>query len=262
MKHADHCIINANDYEFLDFGCSAGGSLDRYGKMFKADGKGLGLDINPEKVRLTKEKGYNAEVCDITKLQLNAKIRFGIMHHFLEHIPSMYDVDKIVRKACSVVSDFVLIRQPYFDADPYLFSHGFKFFWSNWRGHPNNMTLLEFQNILMPMVSEGLIRRFSLYGLYPVTSSKDPAIHNLDSKIDQHEWNIEEHSLKEEINFSIPVYKEVMAILDVSGNATYKIESKLKPSEKFFASDTGIIQTTKHGDNMGFIGIIKKLSHY
>ncbi len=240
MAEVDTCFIDSRNYEFFDFGCSAGGSLERYGKMFQAEGKGLGLDINPQKVKLTKEKGFNAEVCDITKLQLSSKVRFCIMHHFLEHVPSVHDVNKIVRKACSVADDFVLIRQPYFDADPYLFSHGFKFFWSHWRGHPNNMTLLELHNMLMPMASEGLIKRFSLYGLYLVTSSEDAAIHNLDSKIDQHEWNVEEHSQKKIIDFTIPVYREVMAIIDLSGNATEIIEGRIKPPVKFFTSDSSI----------------------
>ena len=238
MGNADTDLVSVSDYEFLDFGCSAGASLERYGKMFKAEGKGLGLDIKPEKVRLTKEKGFNAEVCDITKLQLNDKVRFGIMHHFLEHIPSVQDVNIIVNKACSVIDDFLLIRQPYYDADPYLFSHGLKFFWSNWGGHPNHMTLLEFHNMLMPMVTEGLIKRFSLYGLYPVTSSEATTIHNLDSKMDQHTWNNEEHTPKRIIEFTIPVYREVLAIIDLSGNATEKVESKLKPATKFFTSDS------------------------
>lgn len=101
--------------------------------MFQAEGKGLGLDINPEKVRLAKEKGFDAQVCDITKLQLNDKIKFGVMHHFLEHIPSIQEVNIIVNKASAVIDDFLLIRQSYYDADPYLFSNGFKFYWSNWR---------------------------------------------------------------------------------------------------------------------------------
>jgi SAM-dependent methyltransferase len=237
MNDIDKGFINASDFDFLDFGCSAGGSLERYGKMFQAEGKGLGLDISSEKVRLTKEKGFNAEVCDITKLQLTDKIRFGVMHHFLEHIPSIQDVNLIVKKACSVIDDFLIIRQPYYDADPYLFSQGFKFFWSDWKGHPNHMTLLEFHNILMPMVSEGLIKGFSLYGMYPVTSSEDSTIHNIDSKIDQHDWKAGEHTPKKNIEFTIPVYREVMAIVDLSGNATEQVEEKLKPHVKFFSSD-------------------------
>ena len=235
-------ISNADEYEFLDFGCSAGGSLELYGNMFQAEGKGLGLDINPEKVRLTKEKGYNAQVCDITKLQLNNKIKFGVMNHFLEHIPNIQDVNIIVKKACSIIDDFLLIRQPYYDADPYLFSNGFKFYWSNWRGHPNHMTLLEFHNMLMPLVTEGLIKSFSLYGMSPVTSSEDSAIHNIDSMIDQHGWNKKEHTPKRNIEFSIPVYKEVLAIVDLSGNSTDKVISKLKPFVKLYSSDN---ETTK-----------------
>ena len=73
MNDSKNYYIDTKDYEFLDFGCSAGGSLSTYGKMFQAKNKGLGLDIDPEKVRLTREKGFNAEVCDITKLQLSAR---------------------------------------------------------------------------------------------------------------------------------------------------------------------------------------------
>ncbi len=233
-------IIDANGYEFVDFGCSGGGSLERYGKMFQAEGKGLGLDINPEKIKLTTEKGFDAIACDITKIQLNANVRFGIMHHFLEHIPNIQDVNEIVKKACTIVDDFLLIRQPYYDADPYLFEHGLKLFWSNWRGHPNHMTQLEFHNMLMPMVSDGQIMNFSLYGLHPVTSSQDPNIHNLDSEIDQHEWKADKHSNKKNIDFTVPIYKELVAIVDISGNATNRIESILNPHEKFFSSNHGV----------------------
>lgn len=236
MGNENTYLIDASKYEFLDFGCSAGASLERYGKMFNAEMKGLGLDISPEKVKLTIEKGFDAKICDITKLQLNAKVRFGVMHHFLEHIPSIQDVSIIIKKACFVIDEFLIIRQPYFEADSYLFSHGLKLFWSNWKGHANHMTLLEFHNILMPMVNDGQIKSFSLYGLYPITGSEDLNVHNLDSEIDQHEWINGKHSNKKIIDFTVPVYKEVLAIIDISGNATRQIESIFKPPEKFFSS--------------------------
>jgi len=125
--------MNLKKYDFIDFGCSAGSSLKIYGKMFGVHKKrGLGLDINKKKVKLTLEKGFKAKVCDVTKIKLIKKVRFSIMSHFLEHIPSINDVKKIVEKACFISEEFLLIRQPYFDADPYLFSKGFKFYWSNW----------------------------------------------------------------------------------------------------------------------------------
>lgn len=156
------------------------------------------------------------------------------MNHFLEHIPSIKDVEKIIIQACNVIDDFLLIRQPYFDADSYLFTHGLKFYWSNWKGHPNHMTLLEFHNILMPMVLDGQIKKLSMYGLSPVFSSKDLCIHNLDSEVDQHRWDPDKHSSKKIVNFSIPIYKEVLAIVDLDGNTTHRVKSLIETKEKLF----------------------------
>ncbi len=231
--------LDTSQYEFLDFGCSAGGSLERYGRIFGVEKKGLGLDINPDKVNETRRKGYDAEVCDITKIQLSKKIRFGVMHHFLEHIPSMSDVKAITEQACSVIDEFLLIRQPFFDADAYLFSHGYKLYWSDWKGHPNHMTLLEFHNILAPMVDSNKISGFALYGLYPIENSADTSVHNLDSGIDQHEWEEGVHSTKKIMDFTIPIYKEVMAIVDINGDALNKIENIFKPPKKFYEYKNG-----------------------
>jgi hypothetical protein len=179
--------LRDNQYDFIDFGCSSGGSIEYYQKMFGA--KGLGIDIDPKKVKSSTEKGFNAIVCDITKIELEKKISFGIMSHFLEHISSIKHVKIIVEKACSVINEFLIIRQPYFDADHYLFTNGFKFYWSDWTGHPNHMTLLEFYNILKPLKDSNLLKEFSFYGLNPVIDSNNDAIHNLDSPTDQHHWN-------------------------------------------------------------------------
>ena len=179
--------LKDNQYDFIDFGCSSGGSIEHYEKMFGA--KGLGLDIDPKKVKSSIEKGFDAVVCDITKIQLEKKVKFGTMSHFCEHIPSIKDVKIIIEKACSVIDEFLIIRQPYFDADHYLFTNGFKFYWSNWTGHPNHMTLLEFYNILKPLKDSNKLKEFSFYGLTPIIDSNNDAIHNLDSPTDQHQWN-------------------------------------------------------------------------
>ena len=51
---------------------------------------------------------------------------------------------------------------------------------------------------------------------------------------DQHNWVNGEHPPKQTIDFTIPVFKEVLAIIDLSGNATKKLESMIKPDFKFF----------------------------
>ncbi len=247
-----------NQYDFLDFGCSSGGSIEHYEKIFRA--KGLGLDIDPKKVKLSIQKGFDAIVlditkielkqkvrfgimshflepiqrifdaivCNITKIELKQKVRFGIMSHFLEHIPSINDVKILIEKACSVIDEFLIIRQPYFDADHYLFTNGFKFFWSDWTGHPNHMTLLNFYNILKPLKDNNKLKEFSFYALYPVIDSNDDAIHNLDSQTDQHEWSKKKHSAKNYIKFSIPIYKEILVVVDLNGSSTEQVISKFK----------------------------------
>ncbi|MFQ5759765.1 MAG: hypothetical protein ACE5HM_02195, partial [Acidiferrobacterales bacterium] len=175
--------LDPEQYEFLDFGCSAGGSLERYRRFFKVHGKGLGLDVDPEKVRLANSKGQDAVLCDIRELKLMGRTRFILMSHFLEHIQSMADVRKIVHLSCHAAREFVFIRQPYFDADPYLFRLGLKLFWSNWTGHPNNMTLLELHNLLTPLFQANKVNRFCLYGLARIFNSWSSEVHNIDSLI-------------------------------------------------------------------------------
>ena len=218
--------LRDNQYDFIDFGCSSGRSIEHYEKMFGA--KGLGLDIDPKKVKSSNEKGFDTVVCDITKIELEKKIRFGIMSHFLEHISSIKHVKIIVEKARSVIGEFLIIRQPYFDADHYLFTKGFKFYWSDWTGHPNHMTLLEFYNILKPLKDSNKLKEFSFYGLNPVIDSNNDAIHNLDSTADQHQWNKQKHSVKNYIKFSIPIYKEILVIVDLNGSSMAQVVSKFK----------------------------------
>ncbi len=250
--------LRNNQYDFLDFGCSSGGSIEHYEKIFRA--KGLGLDIDPKKVKLSIQKGFDAIVFDITKIEIKQKVRLGIMSyflkhiqsifdsivfditkielkqkvrfcimsHFLEHIPSIKNVKILIEKACFVIDEFLIIRQPYFDADHYLFINGFKFFWSDWTGHSNHMTLLNFYNILKPLKDNNKLKKFSFYGLHPVIDSNNDAIHNLDSPTNQHAWNKQKHSVKNYIKFSIPIYKEILVIVDLNGSSTEQVISKFK----------------------------------
>ena len=41
--------LRDNQYDFVDFGCSSGGSIEHYEKMFEA--KGLDLDIDLKKIK-------------------------------------------------------------------------------------------------------------------------------------------------------------------------------------------------------------------
>lgn len=228
--------VDVSDYEYLDFGCSAGGSLERYGRLFRAKGKGLGLDLDPDKVERTRAAGFDAEVCDLTTLQVSGQVRFATMAHFLEHVPDVGDVAAIVRNATRCAREFVFIRQPYFDADSYLFQHGLKLYWSHWSGHPNNMTMLELHNLLEPLHASGAIQRYTLWGVNPIRDSGSDFIHNLDTTVNQHHWDEEKHSLKRHVVFTEPVFQETMAILDVDGKSTAGIERIFHQAHKVYDS--------------------------
>jgi hypothetical protein len=135
------------------------------------------------------------------------------MSHFLEHVPSLIDVRKIIRSACLVSDEFVLIQQPYFDADGYLFDLGLKLYWSSWNGHPNHMTRLEMLNILRIVAPATGVKRFFIGARYPIRSSNAREIHPLLSPAEQVEWSLSKHGKKSSIRFDRVVFRELFAIL-------------------------------------------------
>ena len=57
-------------YDFLDFGCSTGGSIS-FAQKYLGGSHGLGLDINSEKVKLTQANGFDAISEDILSINAN-----------------------------------------------------------------------------------------------------------------------------------------------------------------------------------------------
>ena len=77
--------IDISQYDFLDFGCSTGGSM-RFGQQRLGGKRGLGIDIDEQKVAATRMAGYDAECVDLTDpKRFSGKVRFTILSHFLEH---------------------------------------------------------------------------------------------------------------------------------------------------------------------------------
>ena len=116
--------VDFRNYDFVDFGCGQGGSIDAAERMFGGR-RGIGLDIDSRKVDAVRMAGYEARVCDVTKISSKANsVRFVMMSHFLEHLPGRNDAVACIKSACNLAREFVFIQQPYFDADGYLFVTG------------------------------------------------------------------------------------------------------------------------------------------
>ena len=184
-------LVDLKAFDFIDFGCSAGGSIDWARRRFGGR-RGLGVDINPDKVAAARAAGFEAVVADGARLdQFTGKVRFATMIHFLEHLPSIEAARKVVGTALSISRDFLYVRQPWFDSDGALMRQGLKLYWSHWRGHPLPMTSLQAYALFEDLRKTGRCARFAIYGRTPIVSSDDPAVLPLSAPSDSHQYEPE-----------------------------------------------------------------------
>lgn len=209
-------LMVEKEYRFFDFGCSKGYGIDYAYQVFDDARSGLGLDISENKIELARENGHDAVVFDILMIPDRKLVEFVTISHFLEHLPSVKIADQFLRKAVTVARQFVFIRQPFFDADGYLAQQGLKLYWSDWRGHPNKMTSLDFYLCLNKMKSEGLLSGFSINFTNKVTSSAHDVIHPLNSPIDQHRYESSVHPHKGKEVWLENVYREIFVLVHIN----------------------------------------------
>ena len=203
-------LIAQEKYDYLDFGCSDGGSL-KFGRSYLGGTRGLGIDINPDKVRQAVESGCDAIVADVTHLsQLNNTVRFVTLFHFLEHLSGFSSARNCLTAAITAATDFVLVRQPWFDGDGYLFERGLKLYWSDWKGHPYAMTTLDFYKII---TRNPKVKAWGMYGRKPISHSRDPAVHPLTSPRGQHAYDPARHPAKPLLPLSTSMFYELIVLI-------------------------------------------------
>lgn len=230
-------LIKQGGFDYVDFGCSKGGSL-LFGKQAFKGKKGLGIDCDQSKVELTRNAGYDAVKFNIHDIPDEKLVRFTILSHFLEHVPDLADVTEFVKKACSISTEFVYIQQPFFDADGYLARNGLKLFWSDWRGHPNRMTSLEMWVMLRNLHKMGMDIKYSIHFRYRIMDSSDSRIHSIFSPIDQLEYSETEHPDKGDVvEFREPVYAEIRAVITMPGVDHSNLVKKVKSDYVFIDED-------------------------
>jgi len=237
--------LETGEYDFLDFGCSGGGSL-AFGKKILGGTQGLGLDISPSKVATTREAGFSACVVDVREVAFHSNnVRFVTMLDFLEHLYGFDDAKRCVEAACSASREFIYIKQPWFDADGYLFARGLKFYWSDWTGHRFAMTTLDFHRIMGRI---GEVKWWKLYGCKPVTHSDDPTIHGLASPINQHHWEKGIHPKKPSLAFDLEIFQQVVCIATLDDRIDITaIESRVPRDRVLFDSKIGPVSAPQSG---------------
>ena len=101
------------------------------------------------------------------------------------------------------------------------------------------MTSLELHNLLRRMETDGLLKRFAMYGRGEVYDSSDRALHPIASPIDQHEWSGSLHGEKPNVCFDQPVFRELAALVAIDKPDRIEfLERQSKLRHKLFDSAT------------------------
>ena len=226
-------FVARGGYDFFDFGCGAGRSI-AWAQRKLGGRKGLGIDKSPAKLEAARAAGFDAVDLDILEMPRAKMVRFTLMRHFLEHLPHVDLAGKILWRACQVSREFVLVAQPYFDADGLLAQQGLKLYWSHWGAHPNRMTSLDFYRCLAHLKERGIIRHFAIHFRGPIHSSDDVCVHPLASPRDQHDYDPAKHPAKPSVSFKYPIFREIVVIVGIESRPDPEIARRIKAGAAFY----------------------------
>ena len=174
-------------------------------------------------------RGVEAIILDILTIESQKLVEFVTMSHFLEHLDNPREAEKFIRKAVDISRSFVHIRQPFFDADGYLLEQGLKCYWSDWKGHPNNMKMLDFYKIGVKLLNRGLIHSFSIFGRTKIQNSNDECIVPLSTPTDRGRYE-KSFGEKNSVVFQYPVFKETVMEIQIANKDSSDNGDKLRRS--------------------------------
>jgi SAM-dependent methyltransferase len=198
----DLATVDWDRYDFIDLGCSTGGSLQFCVKRFSAR-RGVGIDLDPRKVGRTREAGYDVLLADAADLGVANVVRFVSMLDFLEHLPDRETAKKIISQAARAATDFIFIRHPSFDGEEFATERGVRQYWWNWRGHPNHLQVSDYCQIFDELALHQYVVKFE----GPVFDSEHPSILCNSEPPDQHEFDASIHAPRPVFSFPRPLWR-------------------------------------------------------
>jgi len=207
-----------DDYDFIDFGSSSGGSLNHCRKRFRAD-RGIGVDLDAAKVEVARSNGLDVVVGDATRLEVNKGVRFVSMLDFLEHLPDLSTVEAAIRSAADAATDFLYIKHPSFEGSDYLRSLGVRQYWWLWSGHTCHASVADFESIFTRLELDDYIIRY----VEQITDSDHPSIVSAAGPRNQHAYDPGTHPPKPYLRFNRPVWRlqEIFVALRPLGPAEW-----------------------------------------
>lgn len=194
--------VEWSDYDFIDFGSSSGGSLEHCKRRFGAH-RGMGIDTDPTKADIARGNGLAVVLADATQLEVDKSVRFASMLDFLEHLPDLAAVEAAILAATRAATDFVYIKHPSFEGQPYLGSLDLAQYWWQWTGHRCHITVADFHAMFARLGLTDYIVRYE----QQITDSDHPSIVPADGPRNSHEYDPASHPPKPYVRFSEPVWR-------------------------------------------------------
>ena len=200
--------------DFFDFGASKKESIELGQKRFFGK-RGMGIDLDPERVAQMNAAGLECMVGDLTDLDVPDNcVRFVKMSHILEHMPDVKGVEKAVASAKKAATDFLVITGPFFDEDEYLASLGLKLDWSDYPEHTCHLTITDMVKILDKL---GL-KDYDLHVRYLIRDSSSDRIHPLASPAGAHRYDPSIHPKKKQIVFEKKIWTDFVCYVPLKKN--------------------------------------------
>lgn len=194
--------VDWNRYDFIDLGSSKGGSIAFCTKRFGAK-RGLGIDLDPEKVGLTRASGVDAVQADAANLQLSKRVRFVSMLDFLEHLPSLDVVEAILAQAAEAATDFLFIRHPSFEGEGLIELLGVRQYWWHWSGHTCHIRISDYCEMFERLGLAQYCIRFH----ERVENTDHPTLIPLSAPVNSHAYDPEHHDEKPATPLPFPIWR-------------------------------------------------------
>jgi capsular polysaccharide biosynthesis protein len=194
--------VDWSRYDFIDLGCSRGGSISHCMSRFGVE-RGLGIDLDPKKVKSTQEAGFDAVVADARDLGLDGRVSFVSMLDFCEHLPDLAAVEKVIAAAAESAQDFLYIKHPSFEGEARVEELGLRQYWWDWQGHTAHPRVVDYCAIFQRL---GL-STYEIRYLGQIADSQHPSIIPTSMPIDQSEADAQSVADNPHVTFWPPLWR-------------------------------------------------------
>lgn len=205
---SSHC----SKYIWAEFGASNGSGMEWIKNQF--DVEAVGIDIDMRKVLKCRENGKMCLLGDFTAPHVPSDC-FSVvsMMHVLEHLPSRDLGVKAVVSSMNIASGMVLFRGPLWNTGRFD-GTDLGLYFSHWIGHKAKFDI---GNIVtgISLSTKNMTVNMKAYAVDPIKHSDELEIIPINDKsIDTHGYT-PELGPKAKIEFVPPVYKELIAIIEM-----------------------------------------------